>query len=294
MLICVVITLPISACTSAVAINTAYNSMAARLSSEMLTYADFTVQQQIEIRQRITAFQQWHREQQLPHYVALVNRIASRLASPQDVAWKDIEEWVSSARNLSDHLSQCSPLNQSGELLSRLSTRQIQQIEKSIKDRHQQRVEEYQSETPKQRMQRRQKTIVKWARRSGIRFNQAQLDLLQSTLQQQLSLTPKRLTLWESWSAQLVTEIRDKGHPQHVQNIDSHITTLWKLTERNYPIDWQTNIDLWQRFVFRFARLMTAEQAQRLTKRLKQIANTLHNVQKKSGREKAICFSAVN
>jgi hypothetical protein len=284
--------LSLSACTSAIAISTAYQAATSRFTSEMLGYADFTTQQKRDIRRRVAAFHQWHREQQLPRYQQLIGQITATLASPGEVSEREVEDWINTARLLSRQLSDCSPLNRSGSFMQSLNSRQVRQIETAIKDRHQQRVREYQTVSPEDRRIQRTKTAVKWAKRAGVRMNNKQLKLLEQTLAAQISLTPRRHELWQMWSNRLISLLNQRATAGSDIMIDQHIGSLWNLTEATYPDQWKTNIKLWQDFLFRFVQLMDAEQARRLTEKLKAVSNSLETLQNKTRKSIPQCFYA--
>lgn len=289
----VLLAVTLCGCTSAIALGTLYNSAASRFSKELLSYAEFTNRQQQEIRRRVSAFHQWHRQDQLPKYRMLTDRITAALEAPQSVKINQIADWINTARQLAKQAGHCSPLNGSGLFLKELSDQQTRQIAVKIRDKHIQRVGEYQSETAEQRLEQRRRTLEKWGSRAGIKMTSAQRQRLQDTLAAQISLSPRRHELWQTWSDQLVGTLRKRGTAGFETTINQHIHTLWNLTEKTYPEEWQTNITLWQNFVFDFFQLMTPDQARQLQKTLNNISVALGKLQNKRAKFEAQCFASI-
>lgn len=282
-----------SGCTSVIALGTAYDSAASRFSKELISYADFADDQKEEIRQRVAAFHQWHRQDQLPKYRVLIDQITAALDTPQSVSQSDVEGWMDSARLLSRRLSYCSPPNGSGVFLNTLSDQQARQVAAKIRDKHEQRVREYQSETPDQRLAKRRSAIKKWANRAGVKLTTKQQEVLQNTLAAQISLSPRRHELWQLWSDRLIETLDRRGTAEFETDINQHIHALWNLTEITYPKDWQNNMRLWRDFLVEFLQLMTSQQASQLSKKLRSISKTLSKLEIKPGKAAARCFMVV-
>jgi hypothetical protein len=281
----------ISGCTSTVAIGTAYNSAARNVTSRLTDYAEFSTSQRREIKSRVSAFHQWHRQQHLPDYHLLLSEIARGADDPGNLSRQHVDRWVRTFRGLLLQTGQCNPLNDSSHILSSLSDRQVQQVAISIRDKQIQRVREYQSETKAQRLKRRQTDLTKWAARAGINFTDEQSMLLNNTLTQQISLTPQRHQLWQNWSDQFVRMLQHRSQPQFSGQVHGHIASLWNLTEQTYPEQWDTNIKLWSDFLYRFLKSQTPEQSRRIKNKLNSVAKSLAKLSNKKTTHEPRCFA---
>ena len=284
----------LSGCTSAVALGTAYNSAGKGVSKRLNSYADFDKTQKKEIKQRVSAFHQWHRQQQLPGYQKLLKQIAQSLENPDTLQKESVDQWVQNFRSFSKQLGQCSPLNNSDQLLVDLTDQQVQQITFKIRDKQIQRVREYQSETTTQRLNRRHNELVKWSKRAGVTMTPEQSHQLKVTLSNQISLTPQRHQLWQMWSDQFVDQLRTRSQPQFATDINQHIASLWNLTEQTYPKQWETNIELWSAYLYQFLKSQSPEQVRKLRKKLNTISNSLENVSSKQSQHQPRCFHSLS
>ena len=225
----------LSGCTSTVALGTAYNAVGKSLVKRITDYADFDQQQKKEITRRVTAFHQWHRQQQLPGYRQLLAQIAESIETPDNLTKDSVNQWVQTFRQFSKQLAHCNPLNNSDKLLGELTDQQVQQISFKIRDKQIQRVLAYQSETTTQRLNRRHRELIKWIKRVGLDLSAEQSRQLKMTLSNQISLTPQRHQLWQMWSDNFVHKLRGRSQPGFTSDINKHIASLWDLTERTYP-----------------------------------------------------------
>ncbi|MEM7257785.1 MAG: DUF6279 family lipoprotein [Pseudomonadota bacterium] len=282
----------ISGCTSVIAIGTAYDAAAGQFRKELLSYADFNTRQEREIRNRVAAFHQWHRSDQLPRYLALMQQITTALDTPAGIRREDVGQWSETFSQFTGLLGSCSPMNHSGEFLQTLSDRQVRQIAVKIRDRHIQRVKEYQSQTTAERLKERQKLIAKWAGRAGVKLNSEQKVLVERTLQKQISLSPQRHELWQRWSDQLISKLNKRGGDTFTTDINEHIESLWKLTERSYPQQWQDNIALWEDFMYQFIQLMSEEQQGAVRKKIAAVSAALNKIHNKPAKSQATCFAS--
>ena len=281
----------VSGCTSTVAIGTAYNSAARNVTKQLAGYAEFNAAQRREIKRRVSAFHKWHRQQHLPEYHRLLSDIATGADDPDNLSKQHIDRWVTTFRSLLLQTGQCNPLNNSSHFLSTLSDRQVQQVAISIRDKQILRVRQYQSETKVQRLKRRQAALTKWAARAGMSFTDEQSQLLENTLSQQISLTPQRHQLWQNWSDQFIRMLQQRSQPQFSSEVQSHIASLWNLTEKTYPVHWGHNIDLWSDFLYRFLKSQTPEQSRQLKNRLSSVAESLAKLSTKKTTHEAHCFA---
>ena len=286
------IAVSIGACTSTLAIGTAYNSAANRFNKELLSYADFTAPQEKSIRNRTAAFHQWHRENQLSQYRALLLQVITALESPGDFTVSNATALTDSARELVKGFSQCSPLNQSGNFLKSLTDRQVEQIAQKIRDKHTERVKEYRAESAADRQEKRTKAFEKWMGRAGVPLNTEQRELLTQTLAKQISLSPRRHALWKRWSDQLLEKLEHRNDPGFMERVNTHIASLWNMTERHYPQEWQANISLWEEFLTGFVQRMTTQQSQQLSEKLGKLSNSLAKLAAKPAKVNAQCFGA--
>ncbi len=284
--------LMICGCTSSVAVGTAYNTAASRFTTTLTDYADFTSGQEKIIDRRVSAFHQWHRENQLRQYLVVMQQLSGMLSKSDAVKPGDVHHLTKTVQELIEQLSKCSPLNSSGAFLQTLSDRQVKQISTKIRDKHAQRVREYESETADERLKKRQKNLAKWSKRAGVTMSDEQQTLLEATLQKQISLSPQRQALWQAWSEQLINQLNNRHSDGFVMQADKHIDSLWRLTANAYPEEWQNNIVLWQEFLFRFIQLMTDEQIKRFTSTIDRLSVTIEKLSNKPGKTKAECFAA--
>lgn len=281
----------LSGCTSTIALGTAYNAIGKSVVKRMTDYADFNQRQKKEITLRVTAFHQWHRQQQLPAYQQLLIQIAESIETPDTLKKDSVNQWVQTSRQFSKQLAQCNPLNNSDKLLSELTDQQVQQIALKIRDKQIQRVREYQSETNTQRLNRKHRELLKWAKQIGLDLSTEQSRQLKLTLSNQPSLTPQRHQLWQMWSDHFIDKLRRRSQPGFASDMNKHIASLWDLTERTYPDQWTTNIDLWSDYIYRFLKSQTPEQSRKLRKKLTSLSQSLKSLSAKETRQQPQCFS---
>lgn len=269
-----------SACSGPLVIGSIYNSASNRITKEMKSYAKFSKAQKIIIDERFSQYHQWHRVTQLPLYGGLLRDIATQLESNTDIPDTTVQQWLIQINNLSMTLRHCNPLNDSNDFWSTLSDQQISQIKQKTADTHTLRVEKYQSETPSERSARRHKEILTWAKRAGLKFNSMQSDLLAKTLAQQTSLGGQRLFIWQQWTDQFNSLLTTRHTDHFADNMNKHMKSLWTLTQKNYPEEWQSSRELWTDFIHQFLSLQTKKQNQALYKKTTSIATTLDTISK--------------
>ncbi len=290
-LICILFT---TACSSPVVLGTIYNGAPKRITKAMKGYAKFTKAQENAIDQRFAEYHQWHRNTQLPLYSGLLREVAQQLGTENGITHATVTRWTDQAGELSLAIRQCNPLNQATDFWSTLSETQVAQIKQKTADINTLRVKTYNSETTAEKLVRRHKNILSWAKRAGIKFNSSQSDLLSETLSQQINLGSQRLALWKQWTVQFNELLANQNVSGFTDNMNNHVNSLWSITETNYPDEWQASEDLWANFLHRFMTLQTAKQNQALRKKTTNIANTLEKISRDSKTSvTARCFDAL-
>jgi len=280
-----------SACTSSLVLGTAYNAAAKKTADRLKTYADFDQAQQQWIEQSFQSFQQWHRISELPGYSALLTDVATTLRSEQPIPEQQLDTWVNTVEERSHRARSCSPLTGAAEFLTDMADWQVVQLQKTLDTNRQKRYEEYKSETAEERQERRREQMITWASRAGIKFSDEQKQLLDSTLAQQTSMGDRRFRLWEQWTAEFIDLLEQRESNEFGSRLQSHVDSLWTITEKNYPKEWKQNRDLWQGFAHTILNDLCVAQKTELAETITSISESTLTLSRKKSRAEPVCYS---
>lgn len=281
----------LAACTSSLVLGTAYNAAAERAADRAKTYADFDSEQKQWIEQAFKNFQQWHRTSELPAYSGFLRDVASALQADQPVSRTQLDNWFNTVRMRSQRARACSPITGATEFLSDMADWQIDQLHEKLTDNRQERYDEYKEETVEERRERRHDAIVTWASRSGLKLNDEQQALLKTTLSKQTSMGDRRFKLWQDWTSHFIELLRRRDTEQFPQQVQAHIDSLWDITEKNYPEEWNQNRELWMDFAETLLNDLSADQRSVLVGRLSSVADSAMTLSRKGDPRKAICYA---
>ena len=285
--------LTLAACTSPMVMGTVYNAAAGRFADRAISYADFDTAQRQTIEDSFRKFHKWHRVSELPAYSDLMNNFASTLVADSPIEQSQIKQWFDSLQERTTRGRECSPISGAADFFTEMTDWQIRQMERKLKTNRQERLARYQKESVEERLQRRIDTMTKWASRAGVDLSEEQKTSLATALSQQTSMGTRRFKLWEDWTDQFISLLlEDRDKAQFPDQIQSHISNLWDLTERNYPEEWKQNRDLWLDFAHSFLNDMTATQKSSLARTVASLSHTAASLARKRSRTKPICFSS--
>jgi hypothetical protein len=287
----VISSLLLAACTSSLVLGTAYNAAANRAADRVKTYADFDSEQKQWIEQAFKRFQQWHRTSELPVYSGFLRNVATTLQTDQPVSRIQLDDWFNTVQTRSQRARACSPISGATGFLIDMADWQIDQLHKKLTDNRQERYDEYKEETADERRERRHDTIVTWASRSGVKLNDQQQALLKTTLSKQTSMGDRRFKLWQDWTSQFIELLRRRDTEQFPQQVQAHIDSLWDITQKNYPEEWNQNRELWMDFAQTLLNDLSADQRSALVGRLSSVADSAMTLSRKGDPAKAICYA---
>ncbi|OED39072.1 hypothetical protein AB833_16135 [Chromatiales bacterium (ex Bugula neritina AB1)] len=253
-------------CTSPFVLGQLYDRAPKRAEKSLTRYAEFGHAQHQAIRISLRRYHRWHRETQLPEYAILLRSIAIQVQNESQVDVKTLKLWLDRIEHFSNRLRQCNPLNDSANLLKGLTDNQVEQISDRLIKEKDSELKEYQQKTDQQRLARRYKSTIKWARRIGLPFSSEQASLLKETLQLQKNLRPQRMALWRTWSEQFLHLLHNRSSPEFATRVNRHIDSLWSITKDNYPTDWQKAKTLWSEYLLKFLQLQSPQQNSSLAK----------------------------
>lgn len=281
----------VSACTSSLVLGTAYNAAAKKTADRVKTYADFDKAQQQWIEQSFQSFQQWHRISELPGYSVLLNDVATTLKSGHPIPEQQLDTWVTKVEERTQRARSCSPLAGAAEFLTDMADWQIVQLRETLDANRQKQYEKYKSETAEERQQRRRKLMITWASRAGIKFTNEQKQLLDSTLTQQTSMGDRRFRLWEQWTTEFIDLLEQRDSAQFASRLQSHVDSLWTMTEQSYPQEWKQNRELWQGFAHTLLNDLSVAQKDDLAETISSISESTLTLSRKKSRAEPVCYS---
>ena len=283
--------LTLGACTSSLVLGTAYNEAAKRTADRVKSFADFDSEQRQEIDQSFQSFLQWHRVSELPAYSAILNNVATTLQSDQSISEIQIDQWFDTIEQRGQRARECSPLGGASGFLTEMAGWQIQQLGNKLRTNRSEQYERFSKTSAEDRRKRRREWMISWSSRAGIKMNDTQKLLLDNTLAQQTSMGERRFKLWTDWTEQFISLLNDRESEQFPGLVQSHIDSLWNLTERNYPQEWNQNRELWQGFAHEFLNGLSVDQKNALVNNIVSISKTVTTLSKKrSRRAKPVCF----
>lgn len=281
----------LSACTSSLVLGTAYNAAATRTADRVKTYADFDAAQQQWIEQSFKSFQQWHRTNELPTYSALLNEFAATLKSDDPVATQQLDTWFKQIEERTTRARSCSPLMGAAGFLTDMADWQVEQLHETLKSNRLKQYKKYKSESTEERRERRRELLITWSSRAGIKLTDEQKQLLDSTLARQTSMGDQRFQLWEEWTNDFISLLEQRDSAQFADQLQSHVDSLWTMTEEKYPQEWRQNRDLWQGFAHALLNDLSAEQKNSLANTVASISESTLTLSRKKSRAEPVCYS---
>lgn len=287
----VITALLLTSCTSPAVLGTIYDRSATKATREFRQYAKFDDSQRRYISDTFSRYHRWHRETQLQKYIGLIQEVVASVQENR-VTHATVISWAWKVEKLSFELTRCNPLNASADFFAQLTDPQATQIISSMEKKQKKKVAKYRKESVAERQKRRERTILKWARRAGLPFSGAQKELLTSTLARTRSIGQQRMDLWDRWVAQFSILLQQRHQDTFKSKTKIHIQRLWTLTKANYPGEWDENISLWAQFTRQFLEIQTPDQKDALIKIATKIASTIDSISgKKVDGPSAHCFA---
>lgn len=281
----------LAGCSSSLVVGQVYDRFGSNSAKRFKYYANYNKAQVTQIDSLAASYHSWHRTTQLNRYSDFLRTIASDVQSTDTLSFDEAQGWWIAVRGFSDDMRACNPFNVSADLLANLSDEQVNQIAFRSRKELKQDLEEYNSETPQQRIERRAKLITKWGRRSGFRFNDAQTAALRKTLQSQISLGSQRFVLREAWTDKYIMLLSQRGQAGFHNSVTRHIESAWSMTETAYPDEWRANEQLWTNFIKDYINLQTPDQRLKMINKTTSFAKTLDKLAMKKITAPAVCHS---
>lgn len=259
--------------TGSLAIRYLYGRFDNTLNERILAYAEFSEAQEAEIRQAVDDYVDWHRRNELPRYVELLDEVRHRLRSDSyDEAL--VATYLARLRAFSDRGFNRSPLVQAPEFLQRLSDEQVVQIAGSF-ERRRASFAERRAERERSGDSGRTSRVVKNIRRLGIRLTADQSEIIDSGLRRYRWQPAERRRLWRRWEREFLDMLQDRDSAGFVQDVAKHLGRYQKLARVAHP-----ETDAWNqrntaRIIHDVLQSLDSEQLSRLVRRLDDTRNTL-------------------
>jgi len=281
----------ISACANSVVLSTVYDRFGTQTAKRFKSYATFNAAQKQEIDAFARSYHSWHRTTQLDRYSTQLREMVVAIEGSEALSFEQADSWLQSIRRFSDDMRACNPFNVSAEFLSELSDKQVEEVAAKMRSNLNERSDKYSAESAVERIERRFKDIVKWARRSGISFNDKQKRLLRETLTEQISMGAQRYELRRVWTEEFISLLGKRDETAFKANIMKHINSQWRLTESKYPKEWRSNERLWTGFIKDFINLQKPEQRVAFVAKALSTATTFEKLADKEVKLAPVCHS---
>jgi hypothetical protein len=170
------------------AVKVAYNNAPTLTYWWMDTEFNFNDSQVPPLKEKLIAFHQWHRQQELPHYLETLRQFQTLLNS--QVSPAQLCDIYAQGFNFAQRLGDEAARPMSG-LVVTLTPKQLSHFEKQRAKSHQKWREEWLDVTPQERQAKRLKQVVERAEMLYGRLDEAQIALIRTRLQSSV-FDPKR------------------------------------------------------------------------------------------------------
>ena len=254
-----------------------YNSLDDRIEDPVLELADFTPTQKQQIAELIGQFHVWHRQHELPYYVALISAMQNKVSRRDAVQLSDIEGWFNDVEKRGQQLRRCSPLGYAAPVLHTLSDIQVETITQRLAERRKPNAKG-RSSSPEQRLAKRRKNIERMLTLAGFELSSQQRQDLRDTMAAQQRAPASFRALREQMDKQLLEILAQR------KTLDANaFTALYEnyrrersLAFRNAnPEQREYNRHLWQRYALRTVAGLSPEQRQQASDWLLKLARTV-------------------
>ena len=278
----IVSVLLVAGCTnSKFIISPLYNRLDNTLRSQFTDLAEFDEEQLAAADVLIGTFHVWHRQNELTAYAALLDEVRTTIgrSGPSDgVTAKTIQAWFADAQALGDQVRQCHPINFSAELIASMSDSQISDMHRSILAERAEDRAEYGKRSAKERLERRAERFAKWAGRIGVTLNEQQKRLVNTMLEQQISMRKQYGASSDVWLQTLFNLFDERRDSDFKPRLRQHMQGFGTWLQQDYPEQWQRNREVWRSFALQFVESLTSAQRRAADDWMRKMADTLRAI----------------
>lgn len=160
-------------------VKTAYNNAPALVAWRLDDYFDFNEAQKAKLKPALNELHAWHRKNELPRYVSLLNEIHDDLNHDVSAATacQRIESIKSHVQTLQ---TQITPIIV--EVAATLSDKQLQHLQKRLEKRNREWKEEWWQDTPEEQREVRLEKSIEFAEKVYGDLNEKQINLLKQVI----------------------------------------------------------------------------------------------------------------
>lgn len=160
-------------------VKTAYNNAPALVAWRLDDYFDFNEAQKAKLKPALNELHAWHRKNELPRYVSLLNEIHDDLNHDMSAATacQHIESIKSHVQTLQ---TQITPIIV--DVAASLSDKQLQHLQKRLEKRNREWKEEWWQDTPEEQREVRLEKSIEFAERVYGDLNEKQINLLKQVI----------------------------------------------------------------------------------------------------------------
>jgi len=194
----------------------AYNNADFLIERYVDGYVEFDGPQQAEFDGRLDALLAWHRDRELPAYVAWIGRVRSGVGSPGEVTGAEVRAWTDElfgfwtrvGRRLAPELV---------ALAGSLGDRQVDTLLERLREGQAERVERWSGRTPEARIERRVRGMERFLGRWAGRLSDSQEDLIRDWAGRIAPTTELWLANREGWIEELGAALRSRSDRQALE-----------------------------------------------------------------------------
>ncbi len=194
----------------------AYNNADFLIERYVDGYVEFDGPQQAEFDGRLDALLAWHRDRELPAYVAWIGRVRSGVVSPGEVTGAEVRAWTDElfgfwtrvGRRLAPELV---------ALAGTLTDRQVDTLLERLREGQAERVERWSGRTTEARIERRVRGMERFLGRWAGRLSDSQEDLIRDWAGRIAPTTELWLANREGWIDELGAALRSRSDRQALE-----------------------------------------------------------------------------
>ena len=273
-------TLILSGCSaSGLMIRYLYSRLDNILVERMLSYADFSGQQEFGVRESVAQFSNWHRYTELPRYADFIDAFVARLVAAEmteQTTYQDFDKM----RDFLGESFRNSPIYDSADFLQKLTDKQVNQVAERFSDQDARFMEWYEQRKQDPGRKKQLATIVKNLRRIGIQLRQEQQDIIASGLLRYQGTPLERHEVWGQWEEAFIELLRLRQQADFAVMMNSHLAVYQDQMKLAYPDREHHNRQNTVKTVLAVMASLDSWQQAKLIKRLRQASTTLRYIAK--------------
>jgi len=218
----------------------AYGRVDDRLAGNFEDFADFDAEQTAFIRDRMRAWQAWHRRTQLPQYARFLTRVGERVAEGAPTR-DEARQFATELEALYGAVAACHPLEDLAPFLAHVSDAQVAQMAAHFEKRRRDR----ETRTVDDRIER----TVSGLERLGFTFDAPAIAMVADHYARVPDISALRHAAVDDWSDTFLALLRTRHEPGFDARIDAHMARALGLTRRAHPDAVEANLTSWTTLV---------------------------------------------